>query len=131
MSTFKPNPLSALGRMSYSAHLLLYPTLLGVYLLGVKPYMNSSKKKQEEKEWDSMPKARKVDPDLFNPFTAIPYHNNYDLKYVFSHVNMHNYVNKNHINPEEYAWKNFHYSFDHNHDKVYTYNWVSMTGPRE
>lgn len=114
MSHVKPNTLSSLGRMSYGAHLLLYPSLLAIYLLGVKPYMAASSKKSEQKEWDSMPAVRKVDPDLFNPFTPIPYHNNPELKYVFSHINMHNYINKNHINVNEYAWKNFHYSFDHN-----------------
>jgi hypothetical protein len=37
--SFKPNPLSALGRMSYGVHMIIYPTLLGVYIFGVKPYM--------------------------------------------------------------------------------------------
>jgi hypothetical protein len=61
-----------------------------------------------------MAKAKKVDPDLFNPFSPIPYHNNSELKYVFSHVNMHNYVNKNHLNVKDYVWKDYHRSFDHN-----------------
>jgi hypothetical protein len=31
--------------MSWSAHLLLYPSLIGVYLFGVKPYMKESERK--------------------------------------------------------------------------------------
>ena len=40
-----------------------------------------------------MPKARKVDPDVFNPFTPIPYHNNPELKYAFANIKMFNYTN--------------------------------------
>ena len=110
---YKPNPLSAFGRMSWKMHTLIYPGLLALYLFGVKPYMKKSAEDAEKKEWDNLPKARKVDPDLFNPFSPIPYHNNAELKYVFAGINMHNYVNENHINPEEYAWKDFHNSYDH------------------
>ena len=78
-----------------------------------------------------MPKAKKVDPDLFNPFSAVPYHNNQELKYLFSHINMHNYVNVNHINAKEYVWKGFHKSFDHNNTNEYMYNWTSVHSPRD
>ena len=125
----RPNALSMLGRMSYTTHLLVYPFLLGAYLFGVKPYMAYSQKNQEELEWKGMPKAQKVDPDLFNPFTPIPYHNNPELKYAFAHINMHTYLNENQINTEEYAWKNFEYSFDHDHKFGYTYNWTSLHSP--
>ena len=45
-----------------------------------------------------MPKLIKVDPDLFNPFTPLPYHNNPELKYAFAHIKMHGYLNENQIN---------------------------------
>ena len=129
--SFKANPLSAFGRMSYGVHLLVYPALLGAYLFGVKPYMANSAKKLEESEWASMPKLGKVDPDLFNPFTPIPYHNNPELKYGFAHIHMHNQINENHINPKTYVWKGFHNSFDHNNEAEYTYNWTSLHSPRD
>lgn len=72
-----------------------------------------------------MSKAKAVDPDLFNPFSPIPYHNNPELKYVFSHIKMKDYVNENHINPKEYVWKGFTNSFDHNDEKTYMYDWVA------
>jgi hypothetical protein len=89
----RANPLSYLGRMSYGVHLLFYPTLLGIYILGVKPYLARKKIADEKKEWDSIPARVKVDPDLFNPFTPIPYHNNPELKYGFAHIDLHNYTN--------------------------------------
>ena len=127
----KANPLSNLGRMSYGVHLLCYPALLGVYLLGVKPYLARKAIADEKKEWDSIPANRKVDPDLFNPFTPIPYHNNPELKYGFAHIHLHNYTNKNHLNVEEYVWKDYHNSYDHGHKNSYLYNWVSMHGAKE
>ncbi len=78
-----------------------------------------------------MPKIKPVDPDLFNPFTPVPYHNNAELKYVFADVKMHNYINKNHINPKTYVWKDYHNSYDHNHTNGYLYNWTSIHGPRD
>ena len=129
--SFRPNALSALGRMSWGAHLLVYPSLLGAYLFGVKPYLANSAKKSEEAEWASMPKLRKIDPDLFNPFTPIPYHNNPELKYAFSHIRMHNRLNANQIDVDNYLWKSYHNSYDHDNKAVYTYNWVSLHSPND
>ena len=129
--SFRSNALSTFGRMSYGAHLLIYPTIVGAYLFGVKPYMENSAKKQEASEWASMPKLRKVDPDLFNPFTPIPYHNNPELKYGFAHIHMHNHINENQINNQTYVWKGFHNSYDHNNQAAYTYNWTSLHSPRD
>ena len=129
--SFRPNALSTFGRMSWGAHLLLYPTLLGVYLFGVKPYMKESERKQDAEEWANMPKARKVDPDLFNPFSPIPYHNNVELKYGFSHIRMHGYLNENQINTRSYVWKNYHDSYDHDNKTEYLYNWTSLHSPRD
>lgn len=93
--SIKANPLSALGRMSYGVHLLAYPTILGIFVFGVKPWWDNKNKKAEEDEWASMPKAKKVDPDLFNPFSPIPYHNSPDVKYTFANIRMHNHLNNN------------------------------------
>ena len=128
---YRPNALSVLGRMNYGTQLLAYPALLGVYIFLVKPYMAKKAIDDEQKEWDSIPKTRKVDPDIFSPFTPIPYHNNPELKYVFAHIQMHKFLNKAHMNPETYAYKGFHNSFDHDNKNEYSYNLVSMHGPRE
>jgi len=94
----KSNTLSALGRMSYATHLAFYPTALGFYLWVVAPWQKARTEAAEKAEWDGLIKVHAVDPDLFNPFTPIPYHNNPELKYVYSHVNMRGYANENHIN---------------------------------
>ena len=122
----RSNSLSALGRMSYATHLAVYPSLLGFYLYVIAPWRKSSAEAGEKAEWDSIVKAKSVDPDLFNPFTPIPYHNNPELKYVFAHVNMRNYVNKNHINTKDYVWKNYQNSFDHSNKKDYLWNWSKV-----
>ena len=127
----RANPLSFLGKMSYGVHLLFYPGALGVYLLVVKPYLAARNEKSEKDQWESMPKLGKVDPDIFNPFTPIPYHNNKELKYGFAHINLFNYANANHMNAREYVWRDYHNSFDHNNTNAYMYNWVSMHGPKE
>ena len=111
--SFRPNPLSNFGRMSYGVHLLVYPTLLAIYVFGVTPYMARRNKIANDTEWASMPKAKKVDPDLFNPFTPIPYHNNTELRYAFAKVNMFNYINENQLNSKTYVYKGYHNSFDH------------------
>lgn len=74
----------------------------------------------------AMAKAKVVDPDYFNPFTPIPFHNNPELKYVFADINMRKYVNENHINVKDYQWKNYHDSYDHGNKKTYLYNWTSV-----
>jgi hypothetical protein len=129
--SYKVNPLSVLGRIGYGVHLLAYPTLLGVYVFGVQPYMEKRNKTADEQEWKGMPKAKKVDPDLFNPFTPIPYHNNPELKYAFANVRMFNYINENQINPQTYAYKNYHNSYDHDSKYTHLYNWTSIHSPKD
>ncbi len=129
--SFRPNPLSFLGRMGYGLHLLAYPGIVGVYLYVVKPYMKNGEEKSEKDQWDSMPKTTKVDPDLFNPFSPIPYHNNPELKYGFAHIHMHGYLNENHINTKQYVYKNYHNSYDHDNKSSYVYNWVSLHSPND
>ena len=127
--SYKLNSLSILGRMGYQTHLLFYPSLLFVFVAVVKPYMKARAEKQEQEEWDKLPKTKVVDPDLFNPFSPIPYHNSREVKYATAHIRMHNYVNKNHLNVQDYPWKSFHNSFDHNNTNAYLYNWTSIHEP--
>ena len=73
-----------------------------------------------------MIKAKKMDPDLFNPFTPVPWHNNPELKYVYANINLRNYINKDHINEKDYIWKGLHDSYDHGDKKRHWYNWASV-----
>ena len=117
--------------MSWSSHLLVYPGIIALYIWGVKPMMASRSAAAEKKEWDMMPKAKPVDPDVFNPFTPIPYHNNHENTYNYAHIRMFNYLNKNHINVDDYNWKLYHNSYDHDGKNEYLYNWISLHGPRD
>ena len=122
------NGLSALGRMSYSAHLALYPVFGGSFFFLVSSFLKSSNEKAIQSEIDAMPKARPVDPDNFNPFTAIPFHNNPEMRYRYADMKLFRYVNKeNHMNLQDYAYKGFHHSYDHDNQMQHVYNWVSNT----
>ena len=127
--TARANPLSYLGRMSWTTHTLFYPGAIALYVFGIKPQLALYNERAKQKDWESLPKARKVDPDLFNPFTPIPYHNNPEFPYVFANVKMHNYVNKNHLNVDTYVWKDYHNSYDQTNMNAYMYNWTSVHGP--
>ena len=70
-----------------------------------------------------MPKQKPVDPDYFNPFTPIPFHNNPELKYAHAHIKMRNYINEHHINKDDYPYKNYVNSYDHGNKKTYQWNW--------
>lgn len=37
--SYRANPLSTLGRMSYGVHLLFYPGALLTYIFAVKPFL--------------------------------------------------------------------------------------------
>jgi hypothetical protein len=119
----KANALSAIGRMSYGAHLCFYPTAFGFYTYVIAPHRAASAAAAIKSEIDTLSAARPVDPDLFSPFTPIPYHNNPELTYVYSGINMRNYVNSAHINEKDYVWKNYHNSFDHGNKQNYKWNW--------
>ena len=61
-----------------------------------------------------MPALNKVDPDDFNPFSAIPFHNNTELRYRYAETKMFGYVDKKtHINLKDYTYKSYHNSYDH------------------
>ena len=93
------NGLSALGRMSYSAHLALYPVLGGGFFFVASSWMKISSDKAIREEKEAMPAARAVDPDDFQPFSAVPFHNNPELRYRYAGMNMKNYVQRdNHMN---------------------------------
>ena len=73
-----------------------------------------------------MPKALPVDPDNFQPFSAIPFHNNPEMRYRYANTKMYGYVDtKTHMNTKDYTYKNFHDVYDHEDNKEYTWNWVS------
>mmetsp|Transcript_6862 Transcript_6862/g.9447 ORF Transcript_6862/g.9447 Transcript_6862/m.9447 type:complete len:125 (-) Transcript_6862:181-555(-) len=122
----RSNALSALGRMGWGTHFLVYPTAVGLYFGAYKPYAKDQEEAAKKKEWDDMAKAKPVDPDYFNPFTAVPFHNNPELKYVFSEVNLRKYVNEHQINEKDYIWQSYHDSYDHGNKKRHLYNWSSI-----
>ena len=120
------NMLSALGRVSYTTHMALYPILGGSLWFVYNAYSTKSAAAAKEAFEANMPKAKPVDPDNFNPFTAIPFHNNPELRYRYANYRMVNYLNKDtHINEKDYPFRGFHDSFDHGDKKRYLYNWVS------
>ena len=113
------NSLSWMGRMGYWPCASFFPlAYLGVRYIGYPKYVASGEQSKKD-EWDALSPARPVDPDTFNPFTVVPYHNNPELNYAYAHIDMRNYVNKNHINVKDYMWKNYHNSYDHNNQKNY------------
>lgn len=122
----RANALSAFGRMSWGTHFLVYPVSLGLYLGAYKPYAAKQEQAAKEAEMDQMAKAKIVDPDFFNPFSPIPFHNNPELKYVFADINMRHYLNENHINTRDYMWKSYFDAYDHGNKKTHVWNWTSV-----
>ena len=124
----RTNALSALGKMSYSAHMCLYPILFGGSYYAISNYVKYSNAKAEAVVIAAYPKLSPVDPDDFQPFSAIPYHNNPELRYRYANIKMFNYIDKNsHLNLETYSYKSFHDSYDHDNKKSYVYDWVSTS----
>ena len=110
----KVNALSALGRMSYGAHLALYPLLGGTaYFLGLT-YHRNSQEQAKKAAIEALPAYRAVDPDDFQPFSAIPFHNNPEVRYRYANTRMFGYVNgQNHMNVNDYTYKLYHNVYDH------------------
>ena len=116
----------ALGKMSYGAHIALYPILGGGAYTFISSWLRSSARQAEKDLWDTMPVAKAVDPDNFNPFSAIPFHNNVEMRYRYADFQMHNYLDaRTQTNLRDYIYKGFHNSYDHGNKRQHTYNWVS------
>ena len=121
------NLLSMFGRMSYGAHLSLYPILGGSFYVLYNSWSTSSAAKQEAADQAAMPKALPVDPDNFQPFSAIPFHNNPELKYRYATLKMHGYIDKRtQMNLDNYYYKTYFDVYDHDGKKAHHYNWVNM-----
>ena len=122
----RTNGLSAFGRMGWGTHLLVYPSILTGYLLVYKPYQDKQAAAEKKAERDNLSAARTVDPDDFQPFSPVPFHNNPELRYVYAGLNMRGYINENQINTADYAWKGYHNSYDHGNKGEYKWNWTSV-----
>ena len=123
----RSNALSALGRMPYAAHLMFYPAVGLFFNYVVMPKYRASGEASTQEEWDTMCKRQEVDPDNFNPFTPIPFHNNPELKYIYANVNMRGFINRNTgFNADAYVWRNYHNSYDHSNKKQYAYSYTSV-----
>ena len=120
------NALSAIGRMSYTTHLLFYPGIWALWTYVIAPKRAADAVAAAKAEFDSLSKAKAVDPDLFSPFSVIPYHNIPELTYAFHGINMRNYVNHAQINESNYVWKSYHNSFDHGSKQNYKWNWTRV-----
>merc|ERR1719321_376334 len=103
------NALSMLGRMSYGAHMVTTTLILGGGYQGYSMYSAKSKADADKEVQDNLPKLMKVDPDVFHPFSPIPFHNNPELKYRYANMKLHGYVDaKSHLNLKDYAYKGYH-----------------------
>ena len=122
----RANALSALGRMGWGTHMMIYPTLAGLYFGAWKPHSARKAEAAFAEEMANITKAKPVDPDHFNPFSAIPYANNPELKYVFANINMRHFTNEHHMSETDYMWKNYFDSYDHGNKRKHIWNWSSI-----
>ena len=123
---------SNLGKMSYTAHLLVYPAIYLAITQLVLPFKAQMDEASKKDTMDKMFAKKLVDPDIFNPFTPIPFHNNPELKYF--HANLHRrtsqYIDpKLGFNVDDYRWKDYHESFDHNNENKWMYNFTGFHRP--
>merc|ERR1719183_2884582 len=123
----RANALSTLGRLPYSVHLMFYPSVFAGYKWLYKPWADAGAKAAADQEQEEMFKCKPLDPDLFNPFTPIPFHNNADSKYSYATLNMRNYIDPaTGYNIKDYRWKGYHNSFDHGNKKSYLYDYTHI-----
>ena len=123
----RTNALSAMGRLGYSTLFLVYPAAIGYYYGVHKPSAQQAALQAKQDELDTQLPAKQVDPDLFNPFSTIPFHNNPELKYIYANTNLTGYVNPHtHLNEKDYLFKGFNDSYDHGDKKRHLYNWTSV-----
>ena len=121
-----PNALSFVGRLGYGATFLLYPGLITYHQLVYKPNSKKSTLQAKRDDLDTQVADIEVDPDCFNPFSTIPFHNNPELKYMYAGVRMRGYLDENQMNVKDYWYKSYHDSYDHGNKKQHLYNWVSV-----
>jgi hypothetical protein len=106
---------------------MFYPAALAGYYYGYAPYAAANAEAAKQEEWDNMVKKRAVDPDLFNPFTPIPFHGSLQSHYGLANINMVGHINQaNHMNEDTYVWRSFTDSYDHGNKKRHLYNWTSI-----
>ena len=123
----RSNALSALGKMGWGTHFLIYPISFGLYVGAYKPYQARSEQATKDAEMAAMAKAKQVDPDNFHPFSPIPFSNNAELKYVFANCNMRNYVNADHMSVQDYHGRTTSTpSITAAKRSILTYNWSSV-----
>ena len=122
----RTNALSAMGRMGWSTHFMIYPTIAGLYFGAYKPYAKRQEEASLANDYEILSKAKAVDPDHFNPFTPIPFNNNPELKYVFANIKLRNFTNEHHISNTDYMWRSYHDSYDHGNQRTHKWNWSSM-----
>ena len=121
------NTLSVFGRMSYPAHVASTALLLGSTYFLYSSYSTKAAEAQKKEDIENLPELKKVDPDLFQPFSAIPFHNNLELKYRYADMKLHGYLDpKSQLNVKDYAYKGFHDCYDHSGKKQHYYNWISV-----
>ena len=122
----KSNFLSMFGRMGYSSVWLIYPAGAAYYALVHKKNKEAEVTQIKQDTLDGLSKAKVVDPDLFNPFSTIPFHNNVEMKYIYADTKMHGYIDKEQQNVKDYYYKGYHDSYDHSGNREHLYNWTSV-----
>ena len=121
------NTWSAFGRMSYGAHMVSTVLVIGSAGFLYKARAAASAAAQALEDQENLPKLKKVDPDLFQPFSPIPFHNNMEHKYRYANMKMHGYLDaKTQLNLKDYPYKGFHDCYDHSNKKKHYYDWVSV-----
>ena len=112
--------------MGYLTHLAMYPLIGGSAYFIYSSRSKAAAEQQEKDAWERMPKLKAVDPDNFNPFSAIPFHNNPEMRYRYAETRLHNYIDHTvHRNLNDYNYKYYHDSFDHNNKHAHLYSYVS------
>ena len=102
------------GRLSYEMHMVLYPLVGGTTYFLYNTWSQKSSAAQAIIDEEAMPKLKTVDPDSFNPFSPIPFHNNAELRYRFAGVRMHQYIDsKTQMNLDNYQYKTYYDVYDH------------------
>ena len=122
----RTNALSMIGRMNYTMVWMFYPAAFAYYSFVHCPKTRKAEEDSFKEQLENQTKDVSVDPDCFNPFSALPFHNNPELKYMYANTKMAGFVDGNQLNVENYFFKGYHDSYDHGNKKQHLYNWVSV-----